>query len=326
MAKNLLFVAFPQMCLLDLSGPQTVFWAASKEMEARGLGGYRSSTVSLSGGLVCTAEGVSIDTRPFRDFDTEPLDTIVIPGSYRIDQVISGSQEMLNWLKSAAQRARRTASVCTGAFFLAETGLLNHKRAATHWLNCDAFQTRFPDIQVDRDSLYVRDGSIWTSAGVTAGIDMSLALVEEDGGREVAMAVARELVVFLKRPGGQSQFSQLLRVQSEATELFDELHYWLIENLANVDLTVEMMAEHVFMSPRNFARVYKSRTGRSPGKALELLRVEAARRMLEDSGLSINDTARRCGFGDEQRMRAAFVRNISVTPRDYRKRFSSTLV
>lgn len=324
MTKNVLFVAFPDMCLLDMSGPQTVFWAATKERANRGLSGYRCHTVSANGGLIRTAEGVEINSLPLSDFDGELIDTVMIPGSFYIDRVVPETQEVIAWLKRTSLRARRMTSVCTGAFFLARAGLLEGKRAATHWMICDAFQQQFPDVHVDRESLFVHHDAIWTSAGVTAGIDMAMALVEEDCGREISMSVAQELVVFLKRPGGQAQFSQLLRIQTQESDLFDELHLWIMNHLASDALTVEKLAERVFMSPRNFARVYKNRTGRSPAKAVEMIRLEAARRMLEDPVHTLSQVARLCGFGDEQRMRTAFLRNLSVTPRDYRKRLSPT--
>jgi transcriptional regulator GlxA family with amidase domain len=313
------------MCVLDISAPQSVFWTASRAMTKRGLDGYSCHTVSAGGGLVRSAEGVEINTRPFSDFDAISVDTVMIPGSFFMDVILPESSELLDWLRDVSARARRTTAACCGAFFLAEAGLLRDKRAATHWMMSDRFQVQFPDVRVDSESIFVRQGPIWTSAGVTACIDLTWALVEEDCGHVVAMTVAQELVVFLKRPGGQAQFSQLLRIQTQDGDEFDELHYWIVDNLANAALTVEMMAEHVFMSPRNFTRVYKKRTGNSPAKSLEQLRIEAARRMLEDSKYTISEIARLCGFGDEQRMRATFLRNLSVTPRDYRKRFSSRL-
>jgi transcriptional regulator GlxA family with amidase domain len=188
---------------------------------------------------------------------------------------------------------------------------------------CDGLQDRFPDVEVDRDAIFIRQGSVWTSAGVTSCIDLSLALVEADCGRDVAMRVARELVVFLKRPGGQSQFSQVLDLQAQDDGVFDELHVWMENNLADERLTVTTLAERASMSPRNFARLYKSKTGRTPAKALEVFRLEAARRMLEESDRNLTQIAGACGFGDEERMRRTFLRHLSVSPHDYRQRFST---
>lgn len=320
-APLVLFVAFPDMGLLDLTGPQTVFHAASKRTAARGLPSYVHRTASLHGGLVRTSEGLAIDTLPFAAFDNAAIDTIVVPGSPDIEHILDGLTETVAWLRDAAGKARRLTSVCTGAFLLAQAGLLDGKRVATHWGMTDLLERKFPAIDVDRDAIFVRQQSIWTSAGVTAGIDLALAVVEEDCGRAVAMDVARELVVFMKRPGGQAQHSELLQAQSRDSAVFDELHAWLADHLHVRDINVDTLAERVHMSSRNFSRVYKEKTGRAPGKAVELFRVEAARRLLEHSDQKFDQIARQCGLGDEERMRLTFQRNIGVTPSDYRKRF-----
>jgi len=206
---------------------------------------------------------------------------------------------------------------------LAAAGLLDNKRATTHWLMFEVMNKRFPTVQIDRDAIFVQQGPVWTSAGMTAGIDLALALVQADCGHDIAMEVARELVVYLKRPGGQSQFSELLRAQSGATAAFDELNLWIVGHLDRADLTVECLAEQACMSPRNFARVYKQTTGRTPAKAVEVFRLEAARRLLEDSTLNIEQIVQPCGFGDEERMRATFQRNLRVRAARYRKRFAN---
>ena len=320
--RRVLFVAFDEVGLLDLTGAQTVFWAATKAMEARGLPGYVRHTASLHGGLVRSAEGLELHTTVLADLGSEPVDTIVVPGSPHIASVLDQSAPLVDWLRQAAGNARRTVSVCSGAFLLAAAGLLDGKRTATHWAMCDMLQQRFPALQIDRDAIFVQEGAVWTSAGVTAGIDLALALVKADCGHAVAMEVARELVVFLKRPGGQSQFSVLLESQTQGADSFDALHLWLGENLARADLTVEGLAEQARMSPRNFARVYKQKTGRTPAKAVEVLRLEAARRLLEESTHNVDQIASRCGFGDEERMRVSFQRHMGVAPRDYRRRFA----
>lgn len=320
--RRVLFVAFDDVGLLDLSGAQTVFWAADKAMAARGLPGYERCTASIDGGLVRSAEGLALQTDALKAFKPASVDTLIVPGSPHMAAVLDRSATLVKWLKRASGAARRTASVCSGAFLLAATGLLDHKRATTHWLMFDMMTERFPDVEIDRDAIFVQQGAVWTSAGVTAGIDLALALVEADCGHDVAMEVARELVVFLKRPGGQSQFSELLQAQAEDTDTFDELNLWIAGNLGRANLTVEFLAERARMSPRNFARVYKDKTGRTPAKAVEVFRLEAARRLLEDSGRNIDQIASLCGFGDEERMRVTFQRHLGVAPRDYRKRFS----
>ncbi|PIB53313.1 GlxA family transcriptional regulator [Pseudomonas sp. 2822-17] len=320
--RTLVFLAYPQMGLLDLTGAQTVFWAATKAMAERGLPGYLVHTASLAGGLIPTAEGLSVDTVPLATFDPGTLDTLIVPGAPAIQEAMAANTDLVDWLRHASTRARRTASVCSGTFLLAQAGLLQGRRAATHWAMCDMLKRGFPGIEVDMDAIFIQQGNVWTSAGVSAGIDLALALVEADCGRHVALQVARELVVFLKRPGGQAQFSQLLQAQTDDTAGFDALHLWIADNLSDSDLTVERLAEQSRMSPRNFARVYKQKTGRTPAKAIELFRMEAARRLLEDSQRNIDQVARLCGFGDEERMRYTFHRHLSISPRDYRERFS----
>ncbi|WP_442099195.1 GlxA family transcriptional regulator [Pseudomonas sp. KB_15] len=320
--REVVFVAYPQMGLLDLSGAQTVFWAASKALSQRGLPGYRLRTASLDGGLVNTAEGLAVDTCPLGELDLAAIDTLIVPGAPDICQTLDSHVELVAWLHRKAPTARRVASVCSGAFLLAKAGLLDGCRAATHWAMCDTLQQRFPALEVDADAIFIQQGAVWTSAGVTAGIDLALALVEADCGREVSMQAARELVVYLKRPGGQAQYSTLLQMQAQDSSVFDELHLWLAENLGDPELTVERLAEQAKMSLRNFSRVYKLNTGRTPAKAIELLRLEAAKRLLETSPRNIQQIARACGFADEERLRTTFQRHLSISPRDYRSRFT----
>jgi len=315
-----LFVAFPGMCMLDMAGPQTVFWCADRVMQERGKPGYARHTVSLDGGPVPTLEGVPMHTEALAGFDAAGVDTIVVPGAPHIEQVLLHAQPLVDWLRAAAATARRTTSVCSGAFVLAQAGLLDGKRAATHWALCDRLKELHPTVDVDRDAIFVQQGGTWTSAGVTAGIDLALALVEADCGRDVALAVARELVVFVKRPGGHAQFSALLESQLRDGDRFEELHLWISDNLGSAELTVESLAGRALMSPRNFSRVYKETTGRTPAKAVEMFRLEAARRLLEDSSRHIDQIARDCGFGDEARMRQCFLRNLSESPSAYRER------
>lgn len=320
--RHVIFVAYQQMGLLDLSGAQTVFWAATKARHERGLPGYQLQTASLEGGLMQTVEGLAVNTTRLDQLGGVPVDTFIVPGAPDICRTLDDYHELVAWLRDTGHQARRIASVCSGAFLLAKAGLLDGRRAATHWAMCDTLKHGFPKVEVDADAIFIQQGTVWTSAGVSAGIDLALALVEADCGREVAMQVAKELVVYLKRPGGQAQYSELLQSQSHDSSVFDDLHVWLADNLGNDKLTVERLAEQAKMSPRNFARVYKLKTGRTPAKAIELFRLEAARRMLESSPRNIDQVARLCGFGDEERMRSAFQRNLSISPRDYRSRFS----
>jgi transcriptional regulator GlxA family with amidase domain len=212
--------------------------------------------------------------------------------------------------------------VCVGSFLLAAAGLLDGRRAATHWMKCGLLAERHPEVTVMPDAIFVRDGQVWSSAGMTTGIDLALALIEEDFGRQLSLDVARVLVVYLKRSGGQSQYSALLAAQVEsAGDELAELERWIAENLT-VNLSVEALAERVHMSPRNFARVYTAKRNRTPAKAVEAIRVDAARRLLEESDERLGSVSERCGFRNEEHMRGAFVRSIGVPPREYRKRFT----
>ncbi|WP_016774178.1 GlxA family transcriptional regulator [Pseudomonas sp. R62] len=320
--RVLVFLAYPQMGLLDLTGAQTVFWAASKAMAERGLAGYTLHTASMEGGLIPSAEGLSVDTTSLNLVNPVTVDTLIVPGAPDIRQAMIDSAALVDWLRTASIQARRTVSVCSGTFLLAQAGLLEGLRAATHWAMCDMLKSGFPTIDVDINAIFIKQGTVWTSAGVTTGIDMALALVEADCGREVALQVARELVMFIKRPGGQAQFSMLLQSQTEEGADFDDLHMWISANLGDSHLTVETLSRQAKMSPRNFARMYKRKVGRTPAKAIEMFRIEAARRMLEDSRRNIDQIAQLCGFGDEERMRDTFRRHLAVSPREYRNRFS----
>jgi len=320
--RHVLFVAFEGMGLLDLTGPLTVFWSASKFMEQAGKHGYARHTVSLDGGPILTAEGVTIETAPIAQFERAEIDTIIVPGALNMEPTLE-DQRLVDWLAEYAPRARRTASVCAGAFLLAEAGLLAGRRAVTHWASCDLLGQRYDNLTVEADAIFIQDGPIWTSAGVSAGIDLSLALVQEDCGRDIAMQVARQLVIYIKRPGGQSQFSELLQTQTLSSTAFENLHLWISSNLGDKRLNVGLMAERVGMSPRNFARSYKAKTGRTPAKAVEVFRLEAARRLLEETEQGVDRIARSCGFGDEEHMRTTFQRHLAISPRDYRRRFST---
>jgi len=218
-----------------------------------------------------------------------------------------------------AERARRVASVCTGAFLLAASHVLDGRRAATHWSVCADLARRFPAVHVESDPIFVNDGPVWTSAGVTAGIDLALALVEQDLGRTAALAVARYPVVFLKRPGGQAQFSATLSLQS-ADDKFGALHHWINAHLSD-DISLPVLARQAGMSERSFSRHYQEATGLTPARAIERLRVEEARRLLSESGLPVKRISRRCGFGSEETMRRSFLRVLAATPQDYRARF-----
>ncbi len=318
--RRIAIIAFPGVTLLDISGPAQVF----AELEAIELPapGYSLSYLSASGGLVATDVGMMIDTMPISSVRPNQVDTLVIPGGPGIWEIRKDAA-LMKWISQALPKARRVASVCLGAFVLAWTGVLDGKRAATHWRYCPRLQDSFPNIRVEPDAIFVKDGRVWSSAGVSAGIDLALAMIEEDFGHTTALDVARRLVVFLKRPGGQSQFSTVLAAQASDVEgRFSELHAWIIENIAS-DLRVDVLAAKAGMTPRTFARAYASRTGMTPASGVEALRVETARLLLESGQVGgVVEVAKRAGFGDDERMRRAFLRHLGVSPSEYRSRFS----
>lgn len=319
--RSIVLLAFPNMQLLDISGPLQVFASANELVAQRGLDPlYAPRVVAAVAGPVTSSSGLAVLAGSLRSAKA-PLDTLIVPGGWGIREA-AADQRLIRWTQRHAPQCRRVASVCSGAFLLAEAGLLDGRRVATHWGRCDELAQAYPQLQVEADPIFIRDGDIWTSAGVTAGIDLALAMLEEDHGRALALDVARELVVFLKRPGGQSQFSAALSLQ-ESDDRFGELHAWMTSHLAS-DLSVPALAQRLHMSERSFMRHYKAHTGRTPARAVEQLRIEAAQRLLSETSWSIKRIAARCGFSSEETMRCSFVRQLRVAPQVYRERFSST--
>jgi transcriptional regulator GlxA family with amidase domain len=319
-AGRVAIVAFPGVTLLDISGPAQVF-AELQEIELPSAS-YSLSYLSTAGGLVPTDVGMMIDTAPIGSVRPNQVDTLIIPGGPGIWELRQDTA-MMKWIVETLPKARRVASVCLGAFVLAWTGALDGKRAATHWRYCPRLADGFPAVRVEPNAIFVKDGRVWSSAGVSAGIDLALAMIEEDFGHTTALDIARRLVVFLKRPGGQSQFSTVLAAQASDVEgRFSALHAWIIENITG-DLKVETLAAKAGMSPRTFARAYVSRTGMTPASGVEALRVETARLLLESSETrGVVEVAERAGFGDDERMRRAFMRHLGISPSEYRNRFA----
>ncbi len=313
-------LVFPSVQLLDASGPLQVFATANElTVSAGGARPYAPRVVARGGKPVTSSAGLELATHPLSPAQTS-LDTLLIAGGPGVREAATDTAT-IEWVRKRSAKARRTASVCTGAFLLAAAGVLDGRRATSHWLHCDELGRRFPNIRVEADPIFVKDGEVWTSAGVTAGIDLALALVEEDLGRAMALAVARHLVVFLKRPGGQSQFSAALSLQT-ADDKFGALHEWIGKHLAD-DISLPVLAERAGMSERSFSRHYVEATGITPARAVEQLRVEAARRLLSETRLPIKRISQRCGFGSEETMRRSFLRLLAATPQDYRARFSA---
>jgi transcriptional regulator GlxA family with amidase domain len=297
--------------ILDVAGPIEVF---------SNVPDYQVDLVSFDGsqGLL-TSRGLSFAGAMPHDEITGRIDTLVIAGGPGAE---SGQYDAayLSWVAATATRSRRVAAICTGAFLLAAAGLLDGKKAVTHWKHCDRMAREFPQVDVHRDPIFLRDGQIYTSAGITAGIDLSLALVEEDHGHQAALAVARQLVMFLVRPGGQSQYSHMLSHQAVRSDPLRELQVYMLENL-KADLSVETLADRMGMSARNFSRVCLRETKLNPGQLVDRARVEAAQQMIDSSAMGLKEVADACGFGSPDSMRRVFQRVIGITPGEYTKRF-----
>jgi transcriptional regulator GlxA family with amidase domain len=315
--RKVVIVAFEGAKLLDITGPLQAFHDARFQDGSRA---YEVLLVSETGGAVASDTGIKLVTERLDDVALKSVDTLLISGG-ALAMSLSATVKMRARLRPYLNRPRRLGSICTGALILAELGVLDGHEVTTHWAACNRLAVEYPKVIVKPDAIIIESDRIWTSAGVSAGIDMALAMIEEDLDHLSALKVARGMVLFLKRPGGQSQFSvELKRQMSDAHGLFDDLHEWMRSDLA-ADLSVPALAEFVRMSPRNFARVYLRETGESPARAVEMLRMEAAVRCLESGDESIQIIARRAGFGDDERMRRAFMKTYGVSPQDYRSRF-----
>jgi transcriptional regulator GlxA family with amidase domain len=314
--RRVLIAAFPGVQMLDITGPMEVFSIATRLGHAP----YELAVVARDEAPLPASSGLRLvpngGLRNVRE-----ADTLLIPGGQGTRQALE-DEVLIRWIQRTAKRSRRVTSVCTGAFLLAEAGLLDGRRATTHWSACNALRRRYPKVTVEDDPIFVRDGSVWTSAGVTAGMDLALALVEEDAGREAALEVARRLVLFVRRPGGQAQFSAQLAADTAERQPLRELQGWIADHLTD-DLGVEALAERAHMSPRNFARAFKQEVGMTPAAYVERARVERAQQALQSSRAPIALVARRTGFGTAGTMRRAFKRRIGATPVDYRDRFAA---
>jgi|HubBroStandDraft_4_1064222.scaffolds.fasta_scaffold94116_2 transcriptional regulator GlxA family with amidase domain len=310
MTRTVAVLIFPGFQLLDAAGPITVFEEARREADARA---YRLRLIARAAGPIASSSGMQLIAEPLVD---EPLDTLIVAGGWGTREA-SACAETLAYVRAAARRARRTASVCSGAFILAAAGLLNGRRATTHWGRAAEFARAYPQIRVEPDRIFIRDGAMWTSAGITAGIDLALALVAEDLGEAVAKRAAQQLVVYHRRPGGQSQFSALIEVDCPGSR-FSPLLAWARERL-DERLPVERLADRAAMSPRHFARTFAAETGMTPAKAIERLRLEASRERVESGLEPIEQIAARAGFGDPERMRRAFIRAFGQPPQALRR-------
>jgi transcriptional regulator GlxA family with amidase domain len=324
--KIIVFLAAPSTQILDVAGPFQVFVRAAEifarehpqqrpPYEVRLASSTRRKSVITNCGLVLTG------TETYRTL-RGPIDTLLVAGGTGVENAAQ-DEKLLLWLGKTAQRVRRIGSICTGAFLLASAGLLDGKRAATHWKWADKLANQFKHTTVDPDPIYIRDGNTYTTAGVTAGMDLALALVEEDLGSPMALQVARELVLYLRRSGGQSQFSAALSLQASDRKQIEETRSWILDHLEQ-DLPVEKLAAKAGMSPRHFARIFQKDTGTTPAHFVERLRVETARRRLEESRDKLEKVANDCGFGSSQTLRRSFLRVLHVPPNDYRRRFTDS--
>ncbi|POX85045.1 AraC family transcriptional regulator [Mycobacterium kansasii] len=316
MVRKVLIVGFPGIQALDVVGPFEVFAGASLLTR----GGYDVTLVSPDGQPVTTATGLALMTQPLPD-PSAPVDTVLLPGGAGVDAA-RGNIALMDWIKAVAGTARRLVTVCTGAFLAAQAGLLDGRRATTHWAFADRLAREFPAVEVDRDPIFIRSSeTLWTAAGVTAGIDLALSLVEDDRGTEIAQTVARWLVLYLRRPGGQTQFAApvwLPRAKRSSIRQVQEA----IEAEPGGAHRVDDLARRAAMSPRHFTRVFTDEVGEAPGQYVERVRTEAARRQLEETDDTVVAIAARCGFGTAETLRRNFIRRVGISPDQYRKTFA----
>ncbi len=315
--RPIVFVVCAGFQSLDLTGPFEVFAGANT---ASGHDAYRASVVSIDGGLVISESGLTVDTEPIGSVDD--IHTLVIPGGNGTRAAVDDPR-LIDAIADLAARAERVLTVCTGAFLVAAAGLADGRRVTTHWHRAADLRRRFPAVQVDPEPIFIRDGALWSSAGVTAGIDLALAVVEDDLGGEVAQTIARHLVMFLRRPGGQTQFATpVWSERADSAPIRSAQHD--IDANPGADHRLDLLARRAGMSTRHFARCFASETGMSPGKYVAHVRVEAARRALEATEATVEAVAGQCGFGTAETMRRSFHRHLGVSPDDYRRRFRTT--
>ncbi len=317
MPLRIVLLTFPKAEMLDAVGPLEVFAGADAQLEGQA---YDLEVVSLRPGPVAMSSGLALVAGRGLADDPGPIDTLLVGGGEGTRRHAEDPQVQA-WLQRQVPRVRRLGSVCTGAFVLAAGGFLDGRRATTHWQRCAELAAAYPEVRVEPDAIFRRDGKVVTSAGITAGIDLALHLVEEDLGRALAFAVARQLVVYARRPGGQSQFSADLMSQAAAGGRFDDLRRWILDH-PGADLSVEALAARVGMSPRSFHRHFRAETGMTPGAFVERARVEAARRALEEGGEPLARLSHRLGFGHADSLRRIFHRHLSMSPQDYRLRWA----
>jgi transcriptional regulator GlxA family with amidase domain len=320
--RTVAIVVYDGCEILDVTAPVEAFEMANRTLSERGISqpGYINILLAEQAGFITTSSGLRLVADSWQEC-TADIDTLIVVGSP--DSSLSmalANKALIHWIRNTAPRVRRIVSICTGAFILAEAGLLDGRRATTHWMNTGQLGRDYPLIRVEPDSIFVKDGAVATSAGATAGLDLALSLIEDDFGKKLALTVARRLVLYLKRPGGQTQFSTHLRAQMVTGGSLATVLTWLESNF-HLKTTVENLAERACMSPRNFARTFLRETGTTPAKYIDLIRLEHAIRLLEDTKQPIAAIAVECGYSSTEHLRRPFQKHMGISPNAYRERF-----
>ncbi len=322
--RNIAMLTYPDCMLIDVCGPMDVFNFANHALRQMSRvspseTAYTLTIVAENSGPVKTSSGICIVADKGYEDLNEGVDTLLVTGSACVDSAVQDTK-MRTWLMHMMPKVRRMGSICSGALVLAESGLLNGRKATTHWMYCDEMAKQYRDIRVEPDKIFVRDGNVYTSGGVTAGIDLALSLIEEDWGWQIAAGVARAMLIFMRRPGGQSQFSSYVFNEAKTRKDFRDLQAWIVSN-PHADLGVEQLAERMAMSPRNFSRLFCQEIGVTPAKFVEGIRMEAARNMMLQTDLPMESVAANCGFSNAEQMRRTFLRLLKTTPQEHRSFF-----
>lgn len=316
-------VVYPEFKSFEAIGPMTVFTYANKHLQAMGKPpAYSLRIVAAQPGPVVSDTLMSLQASHGLS-QTDLPHSVLLVGAHEIERIVEEQSELVNWVREVAPKVERFAALCSGAFFLAAAGLLHNRRATTHWRMADTLKQKYPTIQMNSDSIFVQEGQLWTSAGVSASVDLALAFVEADHGHDLALQVARDLVIFLKRPGGQSQFSANLTSQMTQSSGMRAVQQWVLENLEQ-KISVASMAEQAAVSLRHFRRIFTREVGMSPMEFVERARIDKARRLLSESGLPLKSVAFRCGFATTDQMRLGFRKFLGISPKEHRERFLGT--